>query len=155
MAQPVVAVVGLRALMRDIQKMTDDRGPLNKAMTQAGVTAADPVAAATRSAMAGDTTEARKPPHLTGNIRVGRSRSGASVRMGSASVRWAGWVEFGGNRRAPHLSSRPYDPKGRYLFPSAVQLASRSARLYSEAVTEVFANYSWTNHSLDPGGVHD
>jgi len=149
MAAPTVAVVGLRALNRDIQRMTADRGPLFKAMAAAGRAAAEPVAAVTRSAL---------PQHtgrLAGDVRVSATRSGAAVRMGRASLRYAGWVEFGGTRRVPHTSVRPYDPRGRYLFPAAVQLAPTSARLYAEAVTELFAGYPWTNTGTDPGGVHD
>jgi hypothetical protein len=150
MAQaPVVAVIGLRALNRDVQRLTDDRGPLNKLMAAAGRTAAEPVAAATRSSLPQDSGR------LAGDVRVTAARSGASVRMGRASIRYAGWVEFGGTRRAPHLSRRDYNPRGRYLFPAAVQLAARAARLYSEAVETGFANYPWTNTGTDPGGIHD
>jgi len=149
MAAPTVAVVGLRALTRDIAKMTDDRGPLFKAMAAAGRAAAEPVAAVTRSSL---------PQHtgrLAGDVRVSATKSGAAVRMGRASIRYAGWVEFGGTRRVPHTSRRQYDPRGRYLFPAAVQMAPTAARLYSEAVNEIFANYKWSNSGDDPGGVHD
>ena len=156
MAQaPTVAVIGLRALNRDIQKMADQRGPLNKAMAQAGRIAAEPVAAATRSALPQGGRPGEQTGRLAGDVRVTATRSGAAVRMGRASIRYAGWVEFGGTRRAPHVSTRDYDPKGRYLFPNAVQLAARSARLYSDAVEQVFVGYPWTNTGTDPGSVHD
>ena len=156
MAQaPVVAVIGLRALNRDVQRLTDDRGPLNKLMAAAGRTAAEPVAAATRAALPQSTRPGAPTGRLAGDVRVTAARSGAAVRMGRASIRYAGWVEFGGTRRAPHLSRRDYNPRGRYLFPAAVQLAARAARLYSEAVETGFANYPWTNTGTDPGGIHD
>jgi hypothetical protein len=155
MAAPQVQVVGLRALNRDLQRLTDDRGPLNKLMAQAGRTAAEPVAAATRSALPQGDRPGELTGRLAGDVRVTASRSGASVRMGRSSIRYAGWVEFGGTRRTPHRSSRDYNPRGRYLFPNAVQLAARSARLYSDAVTRAFDNYPWTNTGTDPGGVHD
>jgi hypothetical protein len=75
--------------------------------------------------------------------------------MGRTNLRYAGWVEFGGTRKVPHRSTRPFLSQGRYMFPAALELAGLSARLYSEAVTEVFANYPWTNTGTDPGGVHD
>jgi hypothetical protein len=148
-ATPTVGVVGMRALSRDIQKMTADRGPLNTAMKAAGREAAEPVAAVTRS------TLPQVSGRLAGDVRIGATRTGASVRMGRASIRYAGWVEFGGTRRNPHVSTRNYDPRGRYLFPAAVQTASLSARLYSQAVTNTFANYRWTNETNNPGAIHD
>jgi hypothetical protein len=149
-AAPTVAVVGLRALNRDIARLVDDRGPLNKVMAAAGRVAAEPVAAATRSALP------EVSGRLSGDVRVTASRSGAAVRMGRTSLRYAGWVEFGGARQRPHLSQRPYRPQGRYLFPHAVELASTSARLYADALARGFAGYPWANTTTtDPGAVHD
>ena len=146
MAAPTVAVVGLKALNRDVGRLVADRGPLDKVMSQAGRQAAQPVADITRSAL----------PQVTGrlasDVRVSATRSGAAVRMGRASIRYAGWVEFGGNRRSPHDSYRDYNPRGRYLFPAALQMASTSARLYSDALTKGLANYDWTNSGE---AVHD
>jgi hypothetical protein len=150
MAQaPQVAVIGLRALNRDIQKLADDRGPLNKLMAQAGRRAAEPVAAVTRSTLPQDSGR------LAGDVRVTGSRSGAGVRMGRASIRYAGWVEFGGHRKTPHGSTRPYQPRGRYLFPAAFQMAAVSADLYAAAVSTGFATYRWTNSGADGTTVHD
>ena len=143
-AAPQVAVVGLRALNRDLNRIVDDRGPLNKAMADAGRRAAQPVADAARAAL----------PHvsgrLAGDVRVTASRSGAAVRMGRKSLPYAGWVEFGGKRHRPHESQRPFIKTGRYLFPAARQLAATSAQLYAEATTEVFARYPWTNTGDQP-----
>ena len=154
-AAPQVAVVGLRALNRDLNRVVDDRGPLNKAMAAAGRVAAEPVAAATRAALPQSTRPGAQTGRLAGDVRVTAARSGAAVRMGRASIRYAGWVEFGGTRRTPHVSHRDYNPRGRYLVPAAVQLAPESARLYSQAINETFARYPWTNTGTDPGAVHD
>ena len=149
MAAPTVAVVGLRAMQKDLYRLVDDRGPLNRAFAAAGRQAAEPVYAAAKGALP------QVSGRLANDLRIGATKSGATVRMGRASVRYAGWVEFGGHRKAPHESSRDYDPRGRYLFPNAVQLAARSARLYSDAVEQVFVGYPWTNTGTDPGSVHD
>lgn len=46
--------------------------------------------------------------------RVGR------VAMGSGSVPYAGWIEFGGKITGPRgARTRPFIRKGRYLFPAA------------------------------------
>jgi hypothetical protein len=73
--------------------------------------------------------------------------------MGRSSLRYAGWVEFGGMRRVPHESAREYDSRGRYLFPAAIQLAAVSARIYSTATEKALASFTWTNSTTDPGGV--
>jgi hypothetical protein len=150
---PTVDVVGLKALMRDLAKASDDRaGVVANYMKDAGRRVANPVANVARTAMQIDTTEGRRGPHLTGNIRVSATRTGASIRMGSKSVPWAGWVEFGGKRQRPHFSERPYLKDGRYLFPAARSMAQSSAQLYSDAIAKAFDNFPWTNTS---GAPHD
>jgi hypothetical protein len=146
---PQVSIVGMRALRRDISKMTADAGPLYAALRAAGRTAAEPVAAVTRSALP------QVSGHLAGDVRVTATKSGAGVRMGRASLRYAPWIEFGGRRKTPHESFRAYDPRGRYLFPSAIQLQAVSARLYANAVQNALDHFQWTNETADPGGVHD
>jgi hypothetical protein len=145
----VVTVVGMKALARDLAKLTDDRGALNKALAAAGATAVAPIAAATRSGLPQDTGR------LSGDVRVTSSKSGAAVRMGRSSLRYAGWVEFGGTRKVPHVSSRPFLSQGRYMFPRALELASTSAQLYTDAVTKAINAFPWTNSGTDVGAVHD
>jgi len=145
-----VQMVGLRALQRDLRKLTSDQGALNKAFAAAGQAAAEPVAATARANVPQDSGR------LASSIRVRKMRSGAGVAMGSSSVRWAGWVEFGGTRRAPHRSTRPYDPRGRYLFPAGLVLGSTGATIYAEALTVALANVPWTNESTNnPDSIHD
>jgi hypothetical protein len=148
-ATPTVGVIGLRALNRDLNRLVADRGPLNKAFQRAGRAAAEPVAAAARSAFP------QVSGRLAGDVRVTSSRTGAAVRVGRAGVRYAGWVEFGGNRKAPHPSSRPFQPRGRYLFPAAIQLGPRSAELYAEALTKELADFDWSNVGTDGAAVRD
>jgi hypothetical protein len=154
---PQVAVVGLRALNRDLGRIVADRGPLDKAMADAGRWAAQPVAAAARAAVPHES--GRLNPNerysLEGDIRVSATRSGAAVRVGRKAVPYAGWIEFGGTRHRPHDSVRVFTPAGTFLYPAARNLRQTAARLYAEAVTATFANYHWTNTGTDPGGVHD
>jgi hypothetical protein len=147
-ADPVVAIVGVKALSKDINKLTDDvRGPLFKAIQAAGKAAADPVAAATRSALpTSDRPNVPGAGQLAASVRTSGTRTGAAVRMGTKRVPWAGWVEFGGTRHKPFQSSRPFVKDGRYMFPSARSLAERSEQLYSTAMSKVFATSGvWTN----------
>lgn len=150
MAQaPEVQVIGLRAMARDVKKMGSAGGPLLAAMRRAGLVAVEPVAAAVRGAL----------PHVTGtlagDVRATATRTGAGVRMGRSSIRYAGWVEFGGNRKTPHPSFRSFDPRGRYMFPAALPLAPRAAELYAEAVNHALESFDWTNITADGQAVHD
>ena len=148
----VVAVVGIKALSKDINRLTaDQRGPLLKAMIAAGKTAADPVAAATRTALPHSERKTPDAGRLAGSVRTSGTRTGASVRLGSKAVPWAGWVEFGGARHRPWQSSREFVKDGRYMFPAARGLAERSAQLYSDALERVFETSGvWTNPGDDP-----
>jgi hypothetical protein len=141
---PTVGVVGLRAFTRDWAKLTSDTGPLYKALAVAGGKAAEPIAAAVRSQLP------QVSGRLAGDVRVTSSKSGAAVRMGRASIRYAGWVEFGGTRKVPHRSTRLYNPRGRYLFPAAVNLSSISGDLYSAAISQALDHFQWTNQGADP-----
>jgi hypothetical protein len=148
---PQVQVVGLKVLARDLGKMTGPNGPMLKAMQQAARTAVEPVADATRSAIGG-LAQAKNPPHLAGDVRIALTKTGAGVRMGRSTVRWAGWVEFGGTRRTPYRSSRPFQPQGRYMYPAARRLAGTVAARYETAIARVLDDFHWTNSG---GSAHD
>jgi hypothetical protein len=113
-------------------------------LQQAGRQAADPVANVARNAI----------PHesgtLAGDVRVSSARSGASVRVGRASIPYAGPVDFGG-----WPGEREYVAAGRYLFPAAQGLASSTATLYGQALDRALADVSWTNTASEPEAVHD
>jgi hypothetical protein len=150
MAETDVAVVGLRALVRDLTKAADDRaGPLLAFLQAAGREAAAPVALAARSALPHDSGT------LSGDVRVTGGRTGAAVRMGRIKVPYAGWVDFGGTRHRPHVSTRDFVKTGRYLFPSARGLSEQSARIYAAALDRGFAAMGWTNTTGDGNAVHD
>jgi hypothetical protein len=150
MAAPaVVSIIGLRALRRDIAKQTTQTSSaMYEGLRAAGRLAANPIADTTR------TIVPRVSGRLAADVRVLASRTGASVRMGRQALRYAGFIEFGGNLpQGPH---RQYIPQGRYLFPTTLRYAERSATLYSAALQKVLNNSSiWTNSSTDTGQVHD
>src|ERR1700749_2702947 len=82
MAQPVVGIVGLKALNKDHNRLADDvKGPLFKAIAQAGYDAVQPIVAATKAALpSGSRTNGR----LAGTVRASRTRTGGAVRLGPA-----------------------------------------------------------------------
>jgi len=149
MPDPVVAVVGLNALKRDLVRAAGDRGPINAAFSAAGTKAIEPVAAAARAAVPHDSGE------LAGTIRVTGSRSGGTVRMGNAGHRYAGWVDFGGTRKRPHIAERPYLTDGRYLFPAARGLSGAALAAYTPALQSALDAMAWTNTTTEGSSVHD
>jgi hypothetical protein len=146
MPAPVVAVVGLRALQRDLARQADDAGSaLGRAIRAAGKAAIEPVAARARAAVPVRSGRLRR------SIRTSGTKTGATVRMGRASVRYAGAIEFGG-----YPPGREYRPAGRYLFPAAAELGPVAAYQYQRVLTQVFASPAiWTNTTNDGGAVHD
>jgi hypothetical protein len=144
-----VEVVGVAALAADFRHLAAPAGPLDQQLARAGRVAVTPLAAVARSAFP------QVSGRLASDVRVTNSRSGAAVRTGRNSIRYAGWVEFGGHRKAPHDSSRDYLSQGRYLFPHAQSLAGPAARSYSTGTQRALDGYRWTNTGTDPGGVHD
>ena len=142
--QPAVALVGMKALRRDVAKLTEDGGALNKALSDAGRTAMQPVAAAVRSALPQVTGA------LAGDVRVLASRTGAGVRMGRASLPYAGPVDFGG-----WPEGREYVAEGRYMFPAAEPLAETAATDYATGVQKALDAFAWTNQTNDAEAVHD
>jgi phage gpG-like protein len=159
-AQALAQVVGLKALMKDVNRLTkDERGPLFAAMKEAGYNAVKPVVPAARGALPVSDRKAgssHRPGALAGSLRASAYRSGAAVRMGSKSVPYAGWVEFGGTRKRPHASSRPFLRNGRYLFPAAEANAPRAVREYTSSINRLFGKTAiWTNATDSEGSIHD
>jgi hypothetical protein len=139
-AAAAVQVVGLRALFRDLNRMSDPRaGELTRAMAAAGRAAAEPVAEAVRSAYPSISGR------LAGTVRVTGSRSGAAVRVGRKTVPYAGPVDFGG-----WPEGRPYVADGRYLYPAMRAHQPQAVAAYERAVAQVTGAYPWTNTGGNP-----
>lgn len=160
MAEGGVRLVGIKALLKDVDKLThDERSPLFAAMKRAGYNAVKPVATATREKIP-DSTRKDSATHkhgaLAGSVRPSAYRSGAAVRMGSKKAPFAGWMEFGGTRLRPNKSSRPFFANGRYLFFAARQLSQTAGTQYADEINQLFGRTAiWTNSSSTPGSVHD
>ncbi|HEY2303485.1 MAG TPA: hypothetical protein VGH66_16400, partial [Acidimicrobiales bacterium] len=125
-----VTAVGLAALQRDWQALYKPGGPIDKAMSAAGMAAVAPVAALTRGAVPQNTGR------LAATVRQRAIRTGGEVDMGDSGTRYGGWIEFGGWRRVPHESYRDYDSRGRFLFPSGLAGLAESVveRDYTTAI---------------------
>jgi hypothetical protein len=137
--EPMVKVDGLKQLTRDIKRLSDvDTKVVGKALRDAGRRAAEPVAAAGRSALP------RRSGRLSGTVRTRQAQTGYGVVFGNKAKPYAGWVEFGGHREQPHASSREYVRDGRYVFPAAATQHDRSIALYAEAMGDVIDRFAWT-----------
>jgi hypothetical protein len=155
-----VGIIGLRALRRDIARMTEDyRGPLYDAIKAAGREVCDPIANRAREALPMSDRQAdrtHRPGALLGSVRVYSTKTGAGVRMGGAKTSFAPWIEFGGRRHKPHESIREKKPRGRYLYPAAYEMAPMAAGRYGAALNKAFdATGLWTNETNDPEQVKD
>jgi hypothetical protein len=147
-----VTAVGLAALQRDWQALYKPGGPIDKAMSAAGMAAIAPVAALTRGAVPQNTGR------LAATVRQRPIRTGGEVDLGDSGTRYGGWIEFGGWRRAPHESYRDYDSRGRFLFPSGLAALSDSAVAADEvkAIQAASDGFRWTNPGdAAAGSVHD
>ena len=140
-AQPVVSVVGMKALRRDMDRLGADTGPLYRALAAAGKAAAEPVAAATRE------TLPRDRGGLVGTVRTSGTKTGAAVRVGTKATPYVGPVDFGG-----WPGTREYIPTGRYLFPAAQGLAEVAATSYAAGTQRALDAFNWSNTSE---AVHD
>jgi hypothetical protein len=158
MAQaPEVALVGVKPLFRDLKRLGADTGPLAKAFSAAGKKAVAPIADAVRARLpVSDRTDRwTKPGRLAADVRTNATRTGATVRMGRASLRYAGWIEFGGDLKNPHPATRDYVKGGRYLFPAAQALTAAAAEDYAIAAQAALDAFDWTNITTDGSAVHD
>jgi len=156
--QAIAQVVGLKALMKDVDRLCkNERSALFAAMKKAGYRAVSPIVPAARASLPhSDRRPSRthKPGALAGSLRASGYRSGAGVRMGGTKVPYAGWVEFGGRR--PDGSEREYIQSGRYLFPAAKGDASRAVTEYTKEINDLFGRTAiWTNAKSNPESVHD
>jgi len=130
MPAPQVALIGLAEMRRDLIRLDSDYFP--KAFVEAGVKVATPLAHSIESAL----------PHLSGDlagtVRVAKVRTGASLRVGTKAVNYAGPIEFGA-----YPGDRPFVAGGRYIFPTAQGQAAKAAEEYSNEVQKVIDGYPW------------
>lgn len=71
----------------------------------------------------------RRSGRLAGSVMADHDREGAAVGF-DGRVPYAGWIEFGGTR------GRPYVPTGRYLYPTASDIAPDPLRRAGERAVE-------------------
>ena len=90
------------------------------------------------------------PALWPGTCGSARNRTGATIRMGRKAIPYAGWVEFGGTRRRPHITTREYIASGRYLFPAARMLQQSVGSIYEDAIADAFSHLLVDQHRRGP-----
>jgi len=127
---PRVSILGLAELRRDIARL--DRENMPKAFVEAGSKAAEPVFNRIRGVLP------KRSWNLANSARVGKVRTGATIRVGLARVPYVGPVEFGGYPRG-----RPFVASGRYIFPAAAGLAETAWRIYETEIQKAIDRNGW------------
>lgn len=130
MAKPLVQVLGLSALRRDMARL--DKEGMPKAMIEAGMRVSEPVANAVRAALP------HKSGALRGSVRLAKIRTGAAIRVGTAAVPYTGPTEFGG-----YPGQRAFIRDGRYIFPTARRMAGQLIPVYEQEIQRIINSNGW------------
>jgi hypothetical protein len=133
-SKPLVDVIGLKGVRRDMVRFGDESVPA--AMIEAGQAVMEPIAVRIAGKLRG---LPRASGRLAGTVRVSKVRTGASMRVGTAGVPYTGPVEFGA-----WPPGRPFKKGGRYIFPTAGDMADEAARRYSELVQKQIDRFPWS-----------
>lgn len=102
----VRGIVELRKALRDIDK--DLAKELGAGLAEAAKIVADDA-------------RARVPVRsgrAAASIKVRKSQTGASLAVGGAKAEYFPWLDFGGHVGKVHSVTRPFIPKGRYIYPA-------------------------------------
>jgi hypothetical protein len=135
MAQPVVRAEGLTELRRAL-KDVDAKLPREiRIALNEGAKVVVGAARPTLPEISGDLARSLRP---SSTQREGR------VTLGTTSVPYAGWVEFGGKiehaghgHTFPHVIRRPFVKEGRYLFPAAERKTDQVIEVCERAVGDL------------------
>jgi Bacteriophage HK97-gp10, putative tail-component len=148
MAAAKVDIVGVKALARDLKAMAD-KPSFQAVLSAAGFSAATATADIARS------TLPSRSGALSGDVRVSRTKTGASVRMGRKKVPYAGWVEFGGRRSRPHASERVFVRNGRYLYEAARSQQSAAQDAFERYAQQALDAYDWSNTTTNADAINE
>jgi phage gpG-like protein len=83
----------------------------------------------------------RRTGALASSVSVSLVDDGAEVSIGSESVPYAGWIEFGGTR------GRPYVSGGRYLYPTALDVDAQLVSAGEDAAEDEIRRFRWDTPS--------
>lgn len=126
-----IEVRGIRELDRGSRKLFEN---IDDGADRAFLAVADQVAVMVRSRVP------RLTGRLAGSVEATGSEKGASLALGG-SLPYAGWIEFGGTR------GRPYVSTGRYLFPTAEAATPLIARAGETAARDEIRKMTWPTPS--------
>jgi len=131
MSQPAISVEGLKEVIRDFKRVGDVELPKELKALHKDLSS--------KVASRASANAPVKTGKLKATIRgLGSQRYGV-VKEGKASIPYAGWVDFGGNKRGRGggIQSRPYLSNGRIIYPALDELKPTIEREYNNALEKV------------------
>jgi Bacteriophage HK97-gp10, putative tail-component len=84
----------------------------------------------------------RRSGALASSVSVSLIDEGTEVSIGSESVPYAGWIEFGGTH------GRPYMSRGRYLYPTALDVDAQLVSAGEDAAEDEIGRFRWDTPNL-------
>ena len=84
-------------------------------------------------------------PYESGELAGSVISEGATLGMGSDSVPYAGWIEFGGAREGGRntTAERPYLPGGRYFWPTVTDAGPTLEQAANDAAANEIRGMQW------------
>jgi hypothetical protein len=122
-----IKVTGLREIQASLKAMDDTGKQLRLALNEV-------------AELVVTTAKSRAPSRsgaLRGTIRVASTQRTAAVRMGSARVPYAGFIDFGGRVGHERKIRRPFIKDGRILYPSYYGQKAAISELLDKTLTDL------------------
>lgn len=141
MTEPVIAVDGLKDVVRTLKKLGDEDMPA--AIRDAGKKAAgfvvDEAVKRVDQVTQGKSDRRKAPGGMKNSIRAAGQARGAVVRGGAKRVRYFGWIDFGGKRegRGGGIAEREFLKRGRILYPALDAVAPDVFATYRDEIAEL------------------
>lgn len=133
-----IEVEGLRDTVRDLKRLGDETIPAK--VRAANLEAAETVAAEARHRAPVRTGALRATIRAT--IRAAGQQSAAVVREGSARVKYAGFIDYGGTIRPKGTPiTRDYKREGRIIYPALDAKSHEVVTTYEKKVQEALNDW--------------
>lgn len=102
---------------------------------------ADVVASLMEDIAKGVASDARsRVPHRTGRAQASYRARGMSIEFGDG-VPYVPWLEFGGKVGRKDSVKRPYNRKGRYVYPAIADNAADVAEKVADLIEQITGGY--------------
>ena len=131
MAKPQIETVGLKPLVASLRQIDAD---LPKGMRVALNNVANTLVDKVRPQFPAVSGRARR------SLKASSTRTAARVRMGGTGAPHAPWLDFGGRVGIRKSVERPFQRRGRYLYPTLDRIQPQIEEQLQQAINEVAEN---------------